>query len=113
MVMSIVGLQRDTGPKDFYDPKFVRVLETHLTHLRTHPDTRVAQVHPHDAYKFEGDFYGLLDQFNVPPEYHWVTMRVNDISNPNLVDPSIQFILLPSPSAINKIRQLYQTTSKK
>lgn len=113
MALTISQLERDMGPEDFYDPVFVRVLETHLTYLRTHPDTRMTAVNPHDVYKFEGDFYGLLDQHGVPPEYHWVTMRVNDISNPNFVKEDLETLLLPSPGAINKILQLHRTISKK
>lgn len=67
-------------------------------------------------YQFEGNFYGYLMSRGVPPEYHWIYLRVNRMHSPEefgrnrnanaLKNPTF-YLVEPSLDAIGAILMLY------
>jgi hypothetical protein len=113
--MPIDDLMLDPGPTIYYNDEFRRVLEDHMTVLRTSAGTRIIDIDAGTAYKFEADFYGLLVQLNVPLHLHWVVLRVNNMTNPSEFKvPRTEGIELriPDPNAIGQILQSHRTTRK-
>lgn len=102
-----------SGEAVFYDPKLRRVMETYMGWLRAHPDTRTQPVDAHMAYKYEGDFYGLLSVMDIAPEYHWVVLRVNGLTNPLYFPTEIGQILIPDSGVLRRIVQRFRAQNKK
>jgi len=63
-----------------------------------------------DTYKYYGDFYGILNELNIPLKYHPIIMRMNNISDTGLYNPSITSILIPNFSTVDSIGAVYQNT---
>jgi hypothetical protein len=113
MAFSIGKLAAPVGDNLFYNPSFCRYLETYLPFLRSHPKTVQITIDPHDVYKYEGDFYGLLSKNGIAHENHWLVMRVNDIKSPAAVPLELGMLWIPDLNLVSRIRQLYNTKSKK
>lgn len=113
MAMPISQKQIDPGADVYYDPAFRRVMETHLGLLRNMPETRVVAIENNLAYKYEHDFYGLLQAKEVPEYLHWVILRVNDMVDPRDFQSSMNQFLYPPAEVIDNIRRIYATTVKK
>lgn len=113
MTMSINKLSGVDGPKEYYEPKFRRVLEIYMNYLRTHSATTPIALQPHEVYKHRGDFYGLVSTLGIRREHHWLIMRLNNIFNPNEVDQDLKYLLIPDLSVVDNIRQLYLQVKNK
>lgn len=113
MTMPINNLVPSQQNSIYYDPGFRRVLEAHMQWLRTHPKTSMMAINPHDAYKYEGDFFGLLSAYGVKKEHQWVVMRVNNIYRSGNVKEDLTSILVPDMGVVDHLRQMHQTRVKK
>lgn len=82
MTMAVMGLQVPVGEVNYYSEAFRNLLENHLQILSSSSSYRLAEVRAIDSYKYSGDLYGLLNQLNVPSEYHWITLRLNGLHSP-------------------------------
>ena len=112
MANSIDNLMVSDGPAVFYDEDFKIVLESHLTYFRNPANNTVVPVASNDAYRFEGDLYGLLHSYNIQPQYHWIIMRVNEITAPYETTESLSHLLIPNTDLIENLRQLYMISHK-
>lgn len=113
MAMPINQLMVDSGAAIYYDADFRRVLETHLGLLRNLEETRWVEIKQHLAYKYEYDFYGLLQELSVPQHLHWVILRVNNMVDPREFKTEMAQFLYPPAEVVDRIRKLYATTVKK
>jgi len=112
MTSSIHGLMVNAGNDIYYDPDFRSTVETYLPYLREHKDTQILAVNADDAYRYEGDFYGLLMTLKVPPQYHWTIMRVNNYSASTDLTSIITGILIPAIEQMDGIVRQYKVTHK-
>jgi len=103
--MQVDTLMFDQGSAIFYDDDFRRVLEDHMTVLRTDRSTKILNIAEIDAYKYEYDLYSLLLKYSVPAYMHWIVMRVNKMTAPTEMTRTITALLYPSTTLINQIRQ--------
>lgn len=110
--MLIDQLQKSTGPSIYYDPSFRNTLEDHLTYLRQSKETNILTISPFHAIKYKGDLFGLLIQYGVPNEYHWLVMRINNMVSPTDIDEKISTLSVPSYSLVERIRSTYVTQNK-
>jgi hypothetical protein len=103
----------------FYDPGFRTVLETHIPFLRAPQVSRRMPISPDKIYQFEGDFYGLLSDLDIPMEHHWVYLRVNGFHSPvefgtQAHDPYAKRVafdlILPAADALRDLAIQYQST---
>jgi hypothetical protein len=106
----IDSLMTDSGPAIYYDTTFMNVLEDFMTYLRTHPTTNIVDIDQMLAYKYEFDFFGLLAQYGIPPNLHWVTLRMNNMTSPNDFAKKAIVLLVPNASTIEAIRQSHMST---
>lgn len=94
---------------DFYAPGFLKIIEDHLTQLRTDSNTTIRQITNVQCVKYQGDFFGLLLDLNISPQYHHAIMRVNNMySAADFVGDVNQFVM-PNLPAIDMLKSLYQT----
>lgn len=106
--MDILKLQEDLDDI-CNDIGFITLLETHLTYLRTHGEGTVMAVLPRLNVKYEGDFYGLLGELGVDVKYHYITMRVNFLSNSGDYSGNLDQIVIPSITEIEILANIYLT----
>lgn len=96
----------------YYNEGFRRVLEDHMNYLRTHSKTRSIDVDAGLAYRFEYDFYGLLNNYNISHHLHWIILRMLDKTSPMDIDRNLTSFLLPDQSELDVIRSNHMTTNK-
>lgn len=110
--MKIDELLLNPGIKFYYDSKFRIVLEDHMTYLKNLPSTQSVPVNMGLAYKYEGDFFGLLTAMNVRPDHHYIVMRMNNMSSPLEYTHEMMNILIPGGNEIERILSAYRTKNK-
>lgn len=110
--MKIDSIAANFGADIYYNENFRVVIEDHMTYLRNDPQSYYQNVTPAQAYKFEGDFFGLLDQLNQPPQFHWIIMRMNKLTSPVYSQDTITQILVPSAAVVERIRATYMNVNK-
>jgi hypothetical protein len=92
----------------FFEKDFINTLESHLTYLRS-KNTKIKTITSHLLDKYAGDFYGLLDELNIPKQYHYAVMRVNGFDNSDNYRSTITAIIIPDFSEIESIKDIYRT----
>lgn len=92
----------------YHEADFQLMLEAHLTYLRQ-TNIRLETVSEHQTYKYEGDFYGLLDDINVIKKFHYVTLRVNGYEHSGDYKGDRKVIVIPDFNLIEQLRSVYQT----
>lgn len=104
--MKILDLQ-PSPENTYFEPSFLVMIESHLTHLRTSTGIRYVTITEQQGYKYEGDFFGLLDDVKVTKKYHHIVMRVNNLNSSADYDGNIPNVLIPSFSLIENIKSIY------
>jgi len=121
MAFSITTLKNNSGDPMFYELGFRTIIETHLNILKYTNFTMKRSIDGSKVYQYEGDFYGLLAELNVPLEHHWIFLRVNGMFNPNefgrvVYDPYGRRhdfnLLIPSDDYIGNLLILYKSTRR-
>lgn len=110
--MNIDDLMYDRGASAYYGDTLRQALDDQMTLLRTSADTRSIPVDPMIRYRFVGDFYGLLTVLKIPPELHYVVMRMNQINSRTEVPEDMTAILVPDQTAVDRIRQALATSDR-
>lgn len=113
VTMPITALLVSTITSVNYEQKYRNVLETHMDAIRKDPDTINTQINTHDAYKYEYDFYGLLQHLGFPDDFHWIVLRTNDMVDPRDYTADRTVIAIPSTAFLEKLRRLYMTKYSK
>jgi hypothetical protein len=108
--MQINNLAQDVHVLD-NNLKYHIMIESHLTLLRNSEKAKSLQVSSHQNYKYEGDFFGLLDDHDIPKFLHQVVLRLNGYNNSTDFKGDIGFILVPSESEIMLLRNIFETLS--
>lgn len=95
------------------DQMWMRTLESLLPTIRSRIDNSAFSVSPALALKYQGDFYGLLLENKIAAQYHWITMRLNDMTTPTEYDGTKQIIFVPNTGYIDQQYVLYITLYRK
>lgn len=104
---TIDSLSRSYGTTVYQDPKFCRFVEIYLDYLKNSSASVIRPIDSHSLYKYEGDFYGLLDSMGISGNLHWITLRMNDLTNPIYTTDTLKFILVPSQSTLDLLVQYH------
>lgn len=110
--MSVNQIALNPGANIFYDPGFRNVLEDHWTVLRNSPRTQVINVDSMLAYRYEHSFYALLNALNIPPNKHWITLRLSGFRSPLEVTKDISVIYVPSDNELTQLVQSHLSSRK-
>lgn len=110
---SVTNLMFNVGPSDYYTDAFRQVLEDLMYYMRGTPGMTTAfNVTPQNAWENEQDLYGYLQYVvGLPPQYHWVTMRLNNLTSPTQFGSHIKKLLLPNQTWLEQQRSAYETSS--
>ena len=111
MALTLDGLIFGSTANDvvYYTPGFLRTCESLLPQLRAAPNNTVLTIEPTLGNRYQGDFYGMLTASRIPPKYHWITMRVNDIDAPDQYDGTQLDFILPDYSTVESQMVMYKT----
>lgn len=107
--MSINAQASGTDESIYYTDGLRNVFEDALTWLISHPKTLPVMVDPGIAYRFEADFYGLMNYDNVPYHFHWLIMRMTGFSAPEESPAGLLQYLKPDFTVVQNIVSRYLT----
>jgi hypothetical protein len=107
--MLIHQLADDPGELAYYEPEFLNMVESHFTYLRGLKKTATLSIKEGDAYRFEGDFHGLLNYLGVPKQYHLVITTFNGLRHPAEYDKDRLIIMIPPVDEIDLLKAVYET----
>jgi hypothetical protein len=107
--MSINAQMSGADQQVFYTDGLRNALEDALTWLISHPLTTAQVVDPGIAYRFEADFYGMLNYYNVPYQFHWLIMRMTGFVAPEESPSDLIQFLKPDFNTVQQIVSLYNT----
>jgi hypothetical protein len=110
--MKIDSKMITTGALVYYDKGFRDCIEAHLSLLRNSSQTQSISVDEHKAAIYEGDLFGYLNELNISPQLHWVTMRMMNLFSPFDFGINTKNILLPNANEIDIIRQANNASGK-
>lgn len=91
---------------------FYILQESHVSYLRTHPETAITEVNGQQAEKYTGDFHGLLTSMNIPRKFHYFITRVNGYNTSTDYDGFRTTIRVPSTKAMNQIMTIYSSRAE-
>ena len=94
----------------FFDEEFMVMIDSHLTWLRSDPDGTMQAISNIQAYKWEGDLFGLLDNLGIDKRYHFIIARVNYYENSTDYRGDVYQLFIPTLSNINMLNNIYKTT---
>lgn len=107
--MLIHDLADDPGENAYYEAEFLNMVESHFTYLQGLNKTSFMSVTDGDAYRFEGDFYGLLGSLNIPKQYHILIMTFNGLRHPSEYNKHTLTIAVPPLDEIDLLKAVYET----
>ena len=90
-------------------PKVLNIWYDHMTYLRSLPSTKTTVVSDYQCIKYEGDFWGLLQDLGVPPQYHPFVTVFNGYTNPFDYRGTQDVILLPDLQELEVILKVNMT----
>lgn len=64
-----------------------------------------------DYLRYKFDFYALLAQHNVSPEYYWIVMRANGLHRSTDFDERVKQLVIPNINAIGVIMSTLRSNS--
>lgn len=97
-----LSLDSDTT---YSEPAFLQLIRTHATYLRQQYQQNTLQVTEHDAFRFRGNFTGLMRLKNISPRLGKVIAIINGIDNPLWYDGEQTIFIVPPESEINLLWQ--------
>lgn len=106
-------LSRNTGDLPYYDPRFIHLLSQYIHHFKTNGHVELITLEEYDLYKFEGDFYGLLNKLKIPTPLHWLTLRLNDLYSPLDFRSENTLLLKPTESEVQRLYRRFRSTEKR
>lgn len=110
--MQISSLATNEGAAIYYSTELRNIFEDHLSYFRNNNEFTILNIEPAIAYKYEGDLFGLLSYYNVPFEYHWLVMRINKMNNPNQNSSTLNNVLIPNRTTVERIKNIHMTKNR-
>ena len=102
--MSHLRTQVTYKPSSLLDSKHVRaVLFNNRSRLLASRFTVTVNTDGLNATKFKYNLYGYLNDIKVEDTLHWITMVMNNMTNPEQFDDSIKELKIPDITAVQDI----------
>jgi hypothetical protein len=95
----------------FNNINFIYTLESFIPYIKSdRQNFNVYSPTQDQNWKYEGDFYGLLNELRVPYKLHYITMRVNGLENSGDYKGDIPSIVVPLETIISRLVVKYLST---
>lgn len=98
-----------TSEHAYFTKAFLDLIESHITYLKKLPKNQIISVTEHQCYKFEGDFYGLLNDLNIQKFLHYPILRMNGYDSSADFKDTIVSILVPEAEEIIRLKSALLT----
>lgn len=108
--MDILGIH-PSDEQAYSDPGFLTLIESSLTYLRGLSGNYIITATEQQSYKYEGDFFGLLNELGIEKKYHHVVMRVNNLLTSSDYKGDFKDIIVPSLDEVALLKTTYQTSN--
>ncbi len=110
--MALTDALNVTDSAGYHEPAFRRVLEEHLNIIKNLDANRVVTVSPMQALRYKGDFYGLLNELDVPDYLKWITLRVNGFISPGDSHEQVAALTIVDQQYIRRLYNTHRTQMK-
>ncbi len=112
MPATIDSIATSYGSDSYYDEEFFIILDSFMPYLRL-DTTNVKIVTPTNAqlYKYEGDFFGILDELGYAKQYHYAIMLFNGLRCTGDFNVNITSINIPNLRTIDGLQSTYSALS--
>ena len=109
--MQLYKLTANVGPITYYSDEF-RVWWDSFRHKLKQTNSRVLNIQPTIAYKYQGDFYGLLDHIGIDKHHHYFVMRHNNLLHSTDYTGEELVVNIPDLLFIDTLKNLFSSRAK-
>ena len=95
----------------FFSEGFQMMIENHILRLVRSSTSTVINISDSLAYQYEADLFGLLLTQGIPPQYHFTTMRCNNLYSPADYRSSLTSLIVPGFSEVDELLAIYTTST--
>lgn len=107
MAMLITNKIKSFSDGTYHDPTFLRSLFVAKESFRTSTASQILEIPIEYSFMYSGDFYGILDDYSIPIQYHYPILIINNLKAPqDFVYPKTQ-IILPDLKEIDLLKEVY------
>lgn len=106
--MQIHGLMKTSDDQSFFERDFQIILESHIPHLLSLESTFTQVIDERISFKYEGDFFGLMNEMGILSRYHFIMMRVNNLRCPGDYKRTNNVITILDFQEIDLLNSIYQ-----
>lgn len=108
--LTLKALLKERSDTLYHDPVFMTFVEDHVPNLRASSSTRIVDIEPAQALKYQGDMYGLFTEYQIPQTLHYATLKINGFNSPIQVVPGIiSRLMVPDPNEFRKLFLLWKS----
>lgn len=93
-----------------YTTAFRDMIEDHIPELCCGDNSVMLNIESSHAQEAEGDFYTLMYIYSVPPDCHWVSLRMNGLTSPEQYRHDMIHVLIPRPDYVNALLKRFKTS---
>lgn len=94
----------------YYNSDFMNHIESFMSKLRHSPNIKILNdFSPVISYKYEGDYFGLLQYLHVEKKYHYIVLRFNGYESSSDFKGEDTYVLLPDFSEVEAIKTIFLT----
>ena len=96
--------------KIYFNIDFINHIESFMTKLRLSPNIKIRNDFSSIiSYKFEGDYFGLLDYLEIEKKYHYIILRFNGYVSSSDFKGNDTYVLIPDLDEIENIKNIFLT----
>ncbi len=106
--MEVLKSLSEMGDNLDYDEEFRIWIESMLPTLKKNL-SKVITVDHVDAFRYQGDLYGLFEKYGIGKPEHYVCMLVNGYRNPNDYAGDKMLFDVPNMSTVSALKGVYRT----
>jgi hypothetical protein len=107
--MQLNTLMTDPGENGFYDPTFLGAVVYTSRNYLLQQASFLVPIDPHLAQKYQGDFWGLLDELQVPKQYHPIITVLNGFTSPGDFTAEMLQLQIPDTAELDRMQKTYST----
>ena len=94
----------------YFNLDIINHVESFMTKVRTSPNIKIRNDFSSViSYKFEGDYFGLLDYLEIEKKYHYIVLRFNGYTSSSDFKGLDTYVLVPDLNEIENIKNIFLT----
>ena len=106
--MALDSLMYDIDETVYFEEGFLDLIDSHMHLFKNSYGTRVESTRGFLSGRHNGDLNGFLDHINISKRYHYVIMRVNDMTHTGDLSMLKEEIMLPDLAMVDTLANVYK-----